>query len=322
MPAANNAADHALAHELATAAGRALLDLRARFLGEAPAGSRDPAGSGGTQGFETLRDAGDRTAHEYLVAALAEERPGDAVLSEESYAGDGDDPPRLRADRVWIVDPLDGTREFGEAGRDDWAVHVALWERRPGGAGAPGTPEPNGELTAGAVALPAQGVTLSTIDPPRLPSGRSGMRIAVSRTRPPAFVERLAERLGAELVPMGSAGAKIAAVLQGKVDAYVHAGGQYEWDTAAPVAVARAAGAYASRIDSSPLRYNREDPTLPDILCCRSSLAPSLLAGIRAASGGVVSGDSVSKNTVSKDTVSRDGVSKDAPPAATVDADQ
>lgn len=266
----DHADDHAVAHELATTAGQALLDVRTRFA----AGTRE------------LRDAGDRTAHQLLVTALADRRPDDAVLSEESFATDVADPPRLRARRVWIVDPLDGTREFAESGRDDWAVHVALWARTPD--------VPDGDLIAGAVSLPAQGITLSTAagsggtghtGPD--PANTNGIRIAVSRTRPPAFVERLARHLDATLVPMGSAGAKIAAVVQGTVEAYVHAGGQYEWDSAAPVAVARAAGAYAARIDASPLQYNRADPTLPDIVVCRSSLAPGLLAGIRAAVGGV-----------------------------------
>lgn len=274
--------DHALAHELATAAGRALLDLRARFADGAPAG---PATT------RELRDAGDRTAHELLVAALAERRPDDAVRSEEGDGSNGGDPPRTAAKRVWIVDPLDGTREFGELGRDDWAVHVALWARTED--------DPDGDLVAGAVALPAQGATLSTAavgpgSPDRGPTDRAGARIAVSRTRPPALAARLADRLDAQLVPMGSAGAKIVAVLQGKVDAYVHAGGQYEWDSAAPVAVVRAAGAHASRIDASPLRYNRQDPTVPDIVVCRSSLATPLLTALREAADGASGGDDTS----------------------------
>jgi 3'(2'), 5'-bisphosphate nucleotidase len=178
---------------------------------------------------------------------------------------------------VWIIDPLDGTREFGEAGRTDWAVHVALWER--GGRRAE---EAHGVLAAGAVALPAQGRTLSTAEPPQLPQPpEQRIRIAVSRTRPPEFVQRLAYLVGADLVPIGSAGAKIAAVLTGEVEAYVHAGGQYEWDSAAPVAVAQAAGAHASRIDGSPLMYHKADPSLPDILVSLPDLAPILLAGIR-----------------------------------------
>src|SRR6266851_1085750 len=246
--------DSRLAHNLAAAAGQRLLGLRA-------AGG-DPA---------ELRKAGDAMSHEFLAAQLSQRRPGDAVLSEEGR----DDLARLAADRVWIVDPLDGTREFGEPGRTDWAVHVALWER--------------GELTAGAVALPAQAAVLSTAEPPPGPTanGDSGvgkqLRIVVSRTRPPAFLERLREETGVTLVPMGSAGAKAAAVMLGEVDAYVHAGGQYEWDSAAPAAVALAAGLHASRLDGSALQYNQPDPVLPDILICPVVLAESLLEAIGAA---------------------------------------
>jgi 3'(2'), 5'-bisphosphate nucleotidase len=256
--------DHALAAELAGAAGRLLLGVREE-VGFADAGA--------------LKKAGDLRSHEHLMAALAERRPGDAVLSEEGT----DDLGRLDADRVWIVDPLDGTREFSEEGRTDWAVHVALWEK--------------GNLAAGAVALPARGVTLVTVPggavvrswsggdkPLRVPKPDPGrLRIAVSRTRPPAFVEKLAGLLEpeVELVPIGSAGAKISAVLLGEVDAYVHAGGQYAWDSAAPVAVALGAGAHASRIDGAAPRYNRKDPTLPDILVCHPVSASMLLTGIR-----------------------------------------
>jgi 3'(2'), 5'-bisphosphate nucleotidase len=248
--------DHALARDLAVEAGERLLALRAeRGFGEPPA----------------LRKEGDASAHVFLMEALARLRPSDSVLSEEATREERLDPRRLRADRVWIVDPLDGTREFAEEGRSDWAVHVALWER--------------GELTAGAVALPAKGVTLWTGEPPQLPQlpGQEAprVRIAVSRSRPPEFVQKLAYLVGADLVPIGSAGAKISAVLTGEVEAYVHAGGQYEWDSAAPVAVAQAAGAHASRIDGSPLTYNQGDPSLPDILVSLPELAPTLLAGIR-----------------------------------------
>jgi 3'(2'), 5'-bisphosphate nucleotidase len=240
---------------------------------------------------DDLRKAGDLLAHEFLTAELASLRPQDAVLSEEGK----DDPARLSADRVWIVDPLDGTREFGEPGRTDWAVHVALWER--------------GELTAGAVALPARGLVLSTADlttadlttgdltTADLTTGdarqaangegapaEGGLRLLVSRSRPPAFVQRLAEDLGAVLVPMGSAGAKAAAVIRGEADAYVHSGGQYEWDSAAPVAVARAAGLHASRIDGSALVYNQAEVSIPDILISPAWLAPRLLAAIARAS--------------------------------------
>jgi 3'(2'), 5'-bisphosphate nucleotidase len=246
-------ADDELARDLAVAAGQRLLQIRA-------------AGSG-----EAVRQAGDLGSQDFLAAELARARPGDAVLSEEAT----DDLGRLSADRVWIIDPLDGTREFGEPGRTDWAVHVALWER---GAS---------DLTAGAVALPAQGVVLSTAAPPASPSSwaaGNGIKIVVSRSRPPEFTRRLADMLGAELVPLGSAGAKAAAVITGGVDAYVHSGGQHEWDTAAPVAVARSAGLHASRIDGSSLRYNREQPWMPDILICPAPLASRLLNAISAVS--------------------------------------
>ena len=243
-------ADHQLARDLAVAAGQRLLELRA--------GGGEP---------DDLRKAGDRLSHEFLVAELTRLRPGDAVLSEEGR----DDPVRLAADRVWIVDPLDGTREFGEAGRADWAVHVALWEQ--------------GDLTAGAVALPARDLVLSTAEPITGPRVADPLRLLVSRSRPPEFVQRLAGSLGAVLVPLGSAGAKAAAVILGEADAYVHSGGQYEWDSAAPVAVARSAGLHTSRIDGSPLAYNRASPALPDILICQADIAPLLLEAIRADAG-------------------------------------
>jgi 3'(2'), 5'-bisphosphate nucleotidase len=239
--------DDRLAAGLAEEAGRRLLALRA---------------AGGDPG--SVRQAGDRSSHEFLISELARQRPGDAVLSEEG----ADDPARLRAHRVWIVDPLDGTREFGEPGRTDWAVHVALWEQ--------------GELAAGAVALPAQGKVLSTAAPQAPPAAgpQRTPRFVVSRTRPPEFAARLAGKTGAELVPLGSAGAKAAAVICGDAEAYVHSGGQYEWDSAAPVAVALAAGLHASRIDGSRLRYNQATPSLPDILICQAALASTLLEAI------------------------------------------
>jgi len=266
--------DHALARDLAALAGERLLALRAQ---------------GGEQ--DDLRKAGDRQSHDFLTAELAARRPDDVVLSEEG----ADNPARLAARRVWIVDPLDGTREFGEPGRTDWAVHVALWERsNPSGSG---DPSGAGDLTAGAVALPAQGMVLSTADLQPAQSGndpviagsmshRAGnagprIRIVVSRSRPPAFVWNISGLIDAELVPLGSAGAKVAAVVNGEVDAYVHGGGFYEWDTAAPVAVARAAGLHASRIDGSALAYNQSDLLMPDILVCRPALAGTLLRAIR-----------------------------------------
>lgn len=247
--------DGRLAAAIAAAAGRALMELRQRF-----------DGSDG----KALKDAGDRLGHALITATLKAYRPADAVLSEEG----ADDLARLEADRVWIVDPLDGTREFSEPPRDDWAIHVALWER---GAGTTGV----GELTAGAVALPAKDLTLATYDVPVLAPSRSGRpRFMVSRTRPPAEAEHVAASLQGELVPMGSAGAKAMAVLLGEGDAYVHSGGQYEWDSAAPVAVARAAGLHCSRIDGSPLVYNQEDTLLPDLVICRPELAEGVLAAL------------------------------------------
>lgn len=244
--------DDDLAARLATRAGDLLLDVRAEFA-DASADER--------------KAAGDKRSHDFLMAELAEARPGDAVLSEEGV----DDPVRLRSQRVWIVDPLDGTREFSELDRADWAVHVALWQRNGS----------SGELVAGAVALPAQNTTLATphVAPPRPMPDKP--RIVVSRTRPPAIALAVRDALGGELVEMGSAGAKVASVVQGIADVYVHAGGQYEWDSAAPVAVARAAGLHTSRIDGSPLLYNREDPKLPDLVVCHPELAEAVLAVTR-----------------------------------------
>ena len=246
--------DHELALALATESGRLLVDLRDAM------GFDDP---------KALRDAGDARSHELLMRRFAAERPDDAVLSEEG----ADDPVRLSADRVWIVDPLDGTREYGEPGRSDWAVHVALWVRGEG-------------LTAGAVALPAAGDPLATllldaVQP--VPYGGSP-RIVVSRSRAPEWVSAVADQLGGVTVPMGSAGAKIAAVVKGDAEAYLHSGGQYEWDSAAPVAVAAAAGLWCSRLDGSPLLYNQANPYLPDLVVCRADLAAEVLAAV-AASG-------------------------------------
>jgi 3'(2'), 5'-bisphosphate nucleotidase len=243
-PAAAATDDHVLATWLAEVAGRRLLEVRTE----------------GLEGRE-LKDAGDLAAHELLMTLLAEHRPDDAVLSEEGK----DDRARLSASRVWIVDPLDGTREFSEPPRDDWAVHVALWV--------------DGVLAAGAVAQPALGETFNTGDVPVVPPRTSARpRIAVSRSRPPAFVNALAEELDAELVPMGSAGVKMMSVVRDVTDAYVHAGGQYEWDSAAPVAVAVAAGLFTSRVDGTPLRYNQEDVYLPDLIVCRPELAEQIVA--------------------------------------------
>ena len=240
--------DVEVAEEAARAAGDALLQLRA----------------GGDLTGRALGDAGDAGAQRAIAEVLRRQRPDDVVFSEEAV----DDRSRLAAGRVWIVDPLDGTREYGETDRSDFAVHVALWSA--------------GGLAAAAVALPAVGEVLVTEPAPALPEAVARPpRIAVSRTRPPAQAEAAAAAVGGELVPLGSAGWKTTAVVRGEVDAYVHAGGMYQWDSAAPVAIALAAGLTALRLDGSPLRYNEPDPSLPDLLVCRPGLAPALLAAVR-----------------------------------------
>ncbi|MEU1951484.1 3'(2'),5'-bisphosphate nucleotidase CysQ [Nocardia rhamnosiphila] len=233
--------DHTLAAILAGEAGELLLGIRE--LGGA---------------------VGDRRSDNFLLGRLAAERPADAVLSEESP----DDGDRVRQSRVWIVDPLDGTREYGEPARKDWAVHVAL--------------AVDGRPAAGAVALPAEGLVLHTGRPPVLPPPPppGTVRVALSRSRPSFEVRRLVARLGATEVPMGSAGAKAMAVVRGSADIYAHSGGQYEWDSCAPVAVAAAAGLHVSRLDGSPLIYNRPDPYLPDLLICRPELAELALKAL------------------------------------------
>ncbi|UDY36930.1 3'(2'),5'-bisphosphate nucleotidase CysQ [Dermatobacter hominis] len=246
--------DHRLARELAGAAGALLLALRDEMVAD------------GVTGRE-LGARGDAAAHEMLVGRLAEARPDDAVLSEESTEAEHGDLSRLDAARVWIIDPLDGTREYGEE-RSDWAVHVALVEDEV--------------PTAGAVALPGLDLVLATDDPPRLRPAPAVPRVVVSRTRPPAEAEAVAAALGAELVPMGSAGAKAMAIVRGEAEVYPHSGGQYEWDSCAPVAVALAAGLHCTRLDGSPLRYNQADVSLPDLLICRPELAD---AALRAAAG-------------------------------------
>jgi 3'(2'), 5'-bisphosphate nucleotidase len=246
--------DVAVAERAARAAAETLLSLRrGELLGRA------------------LGDAGDAAAQQAILDVLTAERPEDVVFSEEA----ADDRRRLAADRVWIVDPLDGTREYGEPDRHDWAVHVALWS-----AGGRGT---GGSLTAAAVALPAlDEVLLTEPAPPVPPRPDAPLRFAVSRSRPPAVAEAVANRMGATLVPLGSAGYKTLAVVRGEADAYLHAGGMYQWDSAAPVAVAQAAGLTAVRLDGSPLVYNDPDPWLPDLLVCRPELAERLLAAVRS----------------------------------------
>ncbi len=248
-------ADARLAGELATAAGELLVRLRA---------------DSGLSGKE-LGAAGDEQANDLLVSRVREERPDDAVLSEES----ADDRRRLAADRVWIIDPLDGTREFSMPGRADWAVHVALWHNGSG-------------LVAGAVALPDLGVTYTTDESSVAPvvgllpeRSSSTPRVVVSASRPQPLAERVASAVDGEIVQLGSAGAKTMAVVRGEADVYVHSGGQYEWDSAAPIAVARAAGLWCSRVDGSPLEYNNDDVYLPDLVVCRSDLKKKVLAAIR-----------------------------------------
>lgn len=252
----DNLTDAELAADLAADAGKLLLQVRAVI------------------GFDqpwTLGEAGDRQANSLLLRRLQAERPGDAVLSEEAH----DDLARLKSDRVWIIDPLDGTREFSTPGRDDWAVHIALWRRSSNG-------QP--EITDAAVALPARGNVVyrtDTVTSGAAPAGVPGtLRIAVSATRPPAVLHRIRQTLAIQPVSIGSAGAKAMAVIDGYVDAYLHAGGQWEWDSAAPAGVMLAAGMHASRLDGSPLRYNQLDPYLPDLLMCRAEVAPILLGAI------------------------------------------
>ena len=257
--------DAALAAEVAEEAGELLLAVREEI------GFYDPY---------DLGDAGDRRANTLILDRLRRARPDDAVLSEEAV----DDISRVQADRVWIVDPVDGTREFSMPGRTDWAVHIALWQRL--GAAGPTiflTDGSAGGLTDAAVALPARGEVYRTDTVTAPPPRTDGpIRITASSNRPPAVLWRLREQLDIQLIRIGSAGAKAMAVVRGDVDAYVHAGGQWEWDSAAPAGVLWAAGMHASRLDGSPLVYNRRDPYLPDLLMCRAELADVLLEAMWA----------------------------------------
>jgi 3'(2'), 5'-bisphosphate nucleotidase len=234
--------DAELAAHLAEVAGRILIEVRE---------------SGMFQG-KALGNAGDQTANQFIVHALREQRPDDGLLSEESK----DTPERLSKERVWIVDPVDGTREYGEA-RTDWAVHVALC--------VGGRPE------IGAVALPGLDTVLRSDGPIALPKAADTPRMVVSRTRPAAEAVSVSQAIGAELVAMGSAGAKAMAVVRGEAEIYLHTGGQYEWDSAAPAAVALAHGLHASRIDGGPLVYNKSDTYMPDLLICRPEWAERVL---------------------------------------------
>jgi 3'(2'), 5'-bisphosphate nucleotidase len=239
--------DHEVARRVANETGELLLSLRAQLLER------------GTTSWE-LESAGDSEAHGLITRLLGEARPDDVVLSEEGR----DDRRRLDRSRVWIVDPLDGTSEFGTPPRPDWAVHVALVI--------------DGRPAAGAVALPAMGVLLGTDPPPDPPDPTPGPpRVVASRWYPSAAAQVVASALGAKMLGLGSAGAKAMAVVTGEADVYAHSGGQYEWDNCAPVAVARAAGLHCSRIDGSDLVYNASSPYLPDFLICRPELADRCL---------------------------------------------
>jgi 3'(2'), 5'-bisphosphate nucleotidase len=238
--------DAELAAHLAEAAGRLLIEVRAS----------------GMLSLKALGKAGDATANEFLVHALREQRPDDGLLSEEEK----DNAERLAKSRVWIVDPVDGTREYGEE-RTDWAVHVAL--------------AVDGVPVLGAVALPGLGVVLRSDQPVEIAPAPHKLRMLVSRTRPAAEAVAVAEKIGAELIGMGSAGAKAMAVVRGEADIYLHTGGQYEWDSCAPVAVALAHGLHCSRVDGSPLVYNRADTYMPDLLICRKDHAGQVLELVR-----------------------------------------
>lgn len=237
--------DAKLARDIATEAGRLLINLQRSGLFSGKA----------------LGAAGDRTANAFMIEALRANRPDDAILSEEEK----DNLDRLNARRVWIIDPLDGTREYGE-GRVDWAVHVGL--------------SVDGAPSVGAVALPGLDVTLCSAAPSQAAACGETLRMLVSRTRPAKEAVDVAETLGASLVPMGSAGAKAMAVVRGEAEIYLHTGGQYEWDNCAPAAVALAAGLHVSRVDGSPLRYNQSNAYLPDLLICRKDLAAPVLAAV------------------------------------------
>lgn len=256
-PAASTTPPHEtdvqLATRLAVEAGRLLVALRDQAARDAEPSWR-------------VMDAGDAVSHRFLVDALHAARPGDAVMSEEG----SDDPRRFERDHCWIVDPLDGTNEYGEYGRSDWAVHVALWSE--------------GRLSAGAVSLPALDLVFSTDPAPVLPATRRDRpRLITSRTRNPYSAVVVAEALDCDAIRLGSAGAKTMAVILGEADIYVHDGGMYQWDSAAPAAVALAAGLHVSRLDGSPMVYNERDPWLPDFVVCRRELAEPALAALAAA---------------------------------------
>lgn len=234
--------DAELAAHLATIAGKILLQVR---------------DCGVTKGT-SLGKSGDQTANQYLIHALAEARPDDGLLSEESKDTDA----RLSKSRVWIIDPVDGTREYGE-GRTDWAVHVAL--------------AVDGLASVGAVALPGLELVFRSDRPGPIAAARTPPRMVVSRSRPAKEALAVAQSIGADLIPMGSAGAKAMAIVRGEAEIYLHTGGQYEWDSCAPVAVAAAYGLHVSRADGSALVYNRPDTYMPDLLICHPDWAERVL---------------------------------------------
>lgn len=241
--------DAQLATRLAVETGEVLINVRRRL-------------EVGGQPWQVM-DAGDAIAQQFIAEQLARHRPDDAVLSEEGT----EDGRRFDHERVWIIDPLDGTHEFGERGRVDWAVHIALWI--------------DGHFEAGAVSLPAQGSVYATDPASVVPApDRPTPRLVTSRRRSPASAVIVARSIGADVIRLGSAGAKAMAVVRGDADVYVHDGGMYQWDSAAPVAVAAAAGLHVSRIDGSPMVYNRRDPWMPDLLICRPEFADAALDAI------------------------------------------
>ena len=241
--------DQQLASRVATEAGAMLVELRDELVAE------------GIHYWD-LKDEGDVAGHRYIMSALTAARPDDVILSEEA----ADNRKRLNATRVWIIDPIDGTNEFAEHPRHDWAIHIALWEA--------------GALTAASVALPTLGVTFDASPAAVVPpSTRARPLLVTSRSRNPYCAVMVANALGCDVARLGSAGAKAMAIVMGEADIYVHDGGMYQWDSAAPSAVAKAAGLHVSRIDGSPLEYNKESLWLPDFLVCRRELAePALKA--------------------------------------------
>jgi 3'(2'), 5'-bisphosphate nucleotidase len=254
--------DLALARDLAARTGARAIDLARR----------------GRWSGRTLAELGDNAADGFLCGWLAAVRPNDAILSEETT----DSRARLTAERVWIVDPIDGSKEYGSGG-NEWAVQVALWVR--------------GRLALGALALSGDGPVLAGIcgDSDDTLGGEatpvrgttpepSRPRIIVSKNHTPKWAPDFAERLGGTIVTASGVGYKVARVLLGAADVYVHEGSikLYEWDTAAPEAVARAFGWNVSGLDGGELVYNRVPPTTGDFLVCRPASKTRCLEALRA----------------------------------------